>query len=573
MKHFSYLKRLFVFAFQNNPLLYVALFISAASVLLEIAAMASLVPLMAVASGQPLQSYVLLTQYLALVGLAPDARGLILLFIFLFMLRLVTQFASQALVILLSRRLFTQMSTRAFRNLLGVIPIREVEQSSIGSYIALAGDEAFRASSLVGQMSQLIGNMLLASLYFVAIWKFSSAVAFAVSVFLLVTFTLMLRAFRVIHRLGHIQVEQSRAASSLFLDALNGLRTVRAYSAEHFVDANYRHQLHNYKRTLVTIDIVSLLTRLAPAILLFAAAAIYIYQSPSTLGNSTEFAFLVTVVLLLMRFFPVVGQTVGIAQRVIADARAGRDVTELVGKRHSYVAPVETGKDLLVSDVDMRDVYFSYRSGNPILHGINIRLHKGKSYAFIGRSGAGKSTVMDLLLRFYEPETGVILIDDCNISGIDEWKVRQRILLVAQETTIFNDTVGNNIRFGIPASDADVMRACQIACINDLIDYLPNGLDTMLDYRGTNMSGGQRQRIGLARALLRQAPVLLLDESTSALDAETRSRVVTNLKHAYKDKILVFVTHDANIIQSVDEVLDISQINQQYSNVKAGADT
>jgi ABC-type multidrug transport system fused ATPase/permease subunit len=382
----------------------------------------------------------------------------------------------------------------------------------------------------------------------------------------------MLKAFRVIHRLGHIQVEQSRAASSLFLDALNGLRTVRAYGAEEFVDASYRYQLRDYIRTLLTIDIVSLLTRLVPGVLLFVGAAIYIFQTPNTMGGSAEFAFIVTAVLLLMRFFPVVGQTVGIAQSVIADARAGRDVTELVGKRQSYTRPVMTEEDLRVSEVDMRGVGFSYRPDNPILHGVNLRLQSGMSYAFIGRSGSGKSTVMDLLLRFYEPETGVILIDGVNTSDIDDWQVRQRILLVAQETTVFNDTVGNNIRFGIRASDADVMNACKIACIDDLIDDLSNGLDTMLDYRGTNLSGGQRQRIGLARALLRHAPVLLLDESTSALDAETRSRVVANLKHAYKDKILVFVTHDANIIQSVDEVIDISQINQHYSRSKAETD-
>jgi hypothetical protein len=198
LKHFLYLKKLLTFAFDKNPLLYVALLISAFSVLLEIAAMTSLIPMAAVASGQQLQSQALLTHALAMIGLVPDTRGLILLFIFLFMLRLLTQLASQALVVFLSKRLFEQMSTYAFHNLLGAIPIREVEQSSIGSYIALAGDEAFRASSLIGQLSQLVGNVLLAGLYFVAIWKFSGAVAFAVFIFLSVTFTLMLRAFRAI---------------------------------------------------------------------------------------------------------------------------------------------------------------------------------------------------------------------------------------------------------------------------------------------------------------------------------------------------------------------------------------
>jgi ABC-type bacteriocin/lantibiotic exporter with double-glycine peptidase domain len=355
---------------------------------------------------------------------------------------------------------------------------------------------------------------------------------------------------------------QSRAASSLFLDALNGLRTVRAYGAENFVDKKYSSQLREYIRTLVRIDIVGLLTRTVPALLLFTAAAVYTYQAPFAMDNTSNFAFGVTVVLLLMRFFPVVGQTVGIVQRVVADARAGRDVTELVSKQCSYSEPQTTLNTIRVIEVSMRNICFSYRRDIPVLHDVNIRLQSGRSYALIGRSGSGKSTVMDLLLRFYEPESGGILINGDSAIDISERQVRKRILLVAQETTIFNDTIANNIRFGIEASDAEVMRACQIACIDDLVADLPHGLDTLLDYRGTNLSGGQRQRIGLARALLRHAPVLLLDESTSALDSDTRSRVVANLKNAYKDKILVFVTHDTNIINSVDEVLDISKINQ-----------
>ena len=562
LKQFSYLKALVAFAFRENPLLYLALLITAISVALEVAAMASLMPLARVAAGQVVESGGALASLLARVGLAFDVRGLLLLFIALFAARLVTQFAGQSLVFLLSRRLFSQMSASAFHSLLGVIPIKDIERASIGSYIALAGDEAFRASGLITQLSQLLSNAILAGLYFLAIWSFSEEVALAVVLFLSVTLALMLEAFRASHRLGSLQVEQSRAAGSLFLDALNGLRTVRAYAAEQFVEASYRQQLRGYMKTLVSIDIINSLTRLGPALLLFAAAAAYTLLASVHFGDSADFAFMVTVLLLLMRFFPVVGQTVSIALRVIADARAGRDVTNLMSKQRPYGNSTVKTATAPVAEIDVRHVCFSHSVDKKVLQNLSFTLKRGRTYALIGPSGSGKSTLMDLLLRFYEPDSGQILVDGANVKIIDERQLRHRILLVAQETAIFNDTLGNNVRFGVDASDDEVMHACKMACIDDLVDELPNGLDTILSYRGTNLSGGQRQRIGLARALLRHVPVLMLDESTSALDAETRSRVVANLKVEYRDKILVFVTHDVNIINSVGEVLDMAVLNQ-----------
>jgi ABC-type bacteriocin/lantibiotic exporter with double-glycine peptidase domain len=564
LKQFAYLKALLAFAFRENPLLYLALLISALSVAIEVAAMVVLMPLANLASGGPIQGDVgAIGHLLSSLNLQVDARGLLLLFVALFSGRVLSQFLGQSLIFFLSRRLFAQMTTRAFHSLLSIVPIREVERKSIGSYITLAGDEAFRASGLITHLSQLVNQTLLAGLYFIAIWSFSQRVAIAVVLFLVVTLALMLEAFRASHHLGSRQVEQSQAAGSLFLDALNGLRTVRAYAAEQFVEASYRKQLRQYVWTLFSIDAISLLTRLGPALLLFMSAGVYVYLSPPVLGEAGDFATLIVMGLLLMRFFPVVGQTVSIGLKVISDARAGRDVTDLLDKhRASESAAPQTASPLPVDEITLEGACFAHTADKPVLDNVTFSLKRGKSYALIGRSGSGKSTLMDLLLRFYEPDAGSILVDGTDVKKIGERQLRRRILLVNQETTIFNDTVGNNVRFGLNATSHEVMRACQIACIDDLIAELPNGLDAMLTYRGTNLSGGQRQRIGLARALLRLPPVLLLDESTSALDAETRLRVVEHLKAEYRDKILVFVTHDANIIESVDEVLDLAELNR-----------
>lgn len=564
MKRLAYLRVLVAFAFKENPLLYVALMVSTGSVFLELAAMTTLMPLASVASGgHAISTSSGLGRLFEYFGVIPDGPALLLLFVSLFGLRVVSQFIGQVLIQYLSKQLLHQLATRAFYALLTAIPMREIEKQSIGSYISLVGDESFRASTLVTNMSQFVTQLLLAGLYFAAIWSYSASVAYVVLGFLGITFLLLLEAFRSSHRLGSIQIEQSHSAGSLFLDALNGLRSVRAFSAEDFVSTGYRNMMRNYMRTLFRIEVLNLLTRLGPAlILLIATAAFTLY--PKVLGSElANFAFAATIVIFMLRFFPVVGQTLNIALRVISDARAGRDVTHLVQQATmpKPALPKAAGAGQKVGEIHIQNVGFSHVPGKPVLRNISLRLAKGQSYAVIGRSGSGKSSLMDLMLGFAVPDAGCILIDGVPSTEISEQELRKKILLVTQDTTIFNDTLGNNIRFGAVASDAEVLEACRVAGVDQFLDELPMGLNTLLTYRGMNLSGGQRQRIGIARAVLRQPAVLLLDESTSALDAATREQVLSNLINAFRDRIIVFVTHDIHVIEVVNQILDMALIN------------
>jgi ABC-type bacteriocin/lantibiotic exporter with double-glycine peptidase domain len=165
---------------------------------------------------------------------------------------------------------------------------------------------------------------------------------------------------------------------------------------------------------------------------------------------------------------------------------------------------------------------------------------------------------LDLLLGFFSAAKGSILVNEVPSDERSQGDLRGKIILVAQDAAIFNDTMESNLRLGKETSHEDVERACRIACIHEFIEEMPDGYGTVLNYRGTNLSGGQKQRIGIARAVLRHPDVLLLDESTSALDAATREQVVGNLLKEFKERILVFVTHDAFVMSMVDEVIDLS---------------
>jgi ABC-type bacteriocin/lantibiotic exporter with double-glycine peptidase domain len=277
-------------------------------------------------------------------------------------------------------------------------------------------------------------------------------------------------------------------------------------------------------------------------------------------------------IILLMRFFPIVGQGLNLALRVIADARAGRDVTQIIGQYQETsrrrTSRSEVGK---IEQIEANEIDFQHIDGKPLLQDFWARFVKGRSYALIGVSGSGKSTFLDLLLGFFSPSQGQILVNGLQLGEEEMGRLRGRIILVAQDTAIFNDSVANNLRLGAETTFEEVKRACRVACIDEFINDLPNGYETVLNYKGTNFSGGQKQRIGIARAVLRQPDVLLLDESTSALDGSTRERVVANLLTEFRDRILVFVTHDEYVASKVDIVLRMDQINSAGGTIVPSA--
>ncbi len=322
--------------------------------------------------------------------------------------------------------------------------------------------------------------------------------------FLSVSLLSLIEAFRISHRLGHRQVEESQIANTIFLDALNGLRSVRSFSAEDYVAEKYRIGIRQYMRTTALIEIISLSARSGPALFLLACVGVVAAIPATSSRLELDLPFLVTIIILLMRFFPIAGQTLNIALRVISDARSGRDVTHLIEEYRD--SPRDAGGSRRLGKIDMIDVVdlgFRHAAEKPVLQGLELSLKKGRSYALAGLSGSGKSTFLDLLLGFFGPDEGKILINGEAIDRFTSSELRQKILLVAQEATIFNDTLANNLKMGLEVSEEDIERACRIACIDDFISELPNGYETLLQYRGNNLSGGQKQRLGIARAVLR----------------------------------------------------------------------
>jgi ABC-type bacteriocin/lantibiotic exporter with double-glycine peptidase domain len=555
-----YIARLVKFAFATNPALYLAVALSFLAVAVELAAISSLLPISALALNQPIPpSFPVLV--LTHLGLQPNFKSLVGFFVVLFAVRLTINLASQGMAMHFGKKLLAQLASRAFRNIMEGSNLREIEKKSIGYFISLAGDESFRASNIVILITQLVGVLTLAALYFCAIAIYSPWTAVGVAVFLLATGLILLGTFRRSQLLGDVQIEQSRSAGSLFIDALNGLRTVRALSAEEYVTSNYASRMFEYVWTLFKIDFISLLSRVLPGLLLLVGVLVLVVFIPFSHQSQMAQASLITSLVLLLRFFPVTGQALASLMRLVSDTKAARDVLSIVMADPRLARPLASQLEIgSVTNVDMRAIDFSHNPTKPVLRSFSAGFQRGKSYALLGPSGSGKSSLFDLLLGFYPLDGGEILINQRSISDIGHEKLREHIRLVGQHTVIFNDTIENNVRFGDSASLEQVKNACRLACIHDVIDSMPNGYQTTLRYQGTNLSGGQKQRIGVARALLRQPEVLLLDEVTAGLDHETRDQLVSNILREFRSRIVVFATHDRELASRVDEVISISQL-------------
>ena len=207
--------------------------------------------------------------------------------------------------------------------------------------------------------------------------------------------------------------------------------------------------------------------------------------------------------------------------------------------------------------IEFNNVNFSYAENN-ILNNINLKIESGKKTAFVGLSGSGKSTLVNLLLRFYDNYTGNIKIDNLDIKSLSLFDLRENISLITQETLLFNESILDNIRYGdMSCDDKKIKEIANLSGVNKFADELPDKLNTIVGESGIKLSGGQRQRIAIARALVKNAPILVMDEATSSLDNLTEREIQNALDELMKDKTTIIIAHRLSTIQNADIIFTI----------------
>lgn len=211
-------------------------------------------------------------------------------------------------------------------------------------------------------------------------------------------------------------------------------------------------------------------------------------------------------------------------------------------------------------EIKFNRVSFHYKSNRPILKNISLTIKPGQKVAFVGSSGAGKSTLMKLLYRFYDPTEGTIEIDGAPIDQVTQQSLRQHIGIVPQDTVLFNSTIGDNIRYGnVKATEQDIQNAIQHAYLQDFIDQLPDGVDTLVGERGLKLSGGEKQRVAIARTILKHPPILLFDEATSSLDSHSEQYILKAINEVSKNHTSVMIAHRLSTIVDADVIFVLHQ--------------
>ncbi len=342
-------------------------------------------------------------------------------------------------------------------------------------------------------------------------------------------------------------------------ETLGGLRIVKAFLAEDKMQRRFDDVNNSYRRSMVRMSVrqasahpVSEFMGTTLIVLVLWGGGLIILGNHSTMDASL---FIYYLVMLYNIINPIKDLS-----KAYYNIPIGMGCWERVDKILSAVNPIcenpsPHSLSAFDSEIRFRHVGFSYTEGRPVLRDINLTVPKGKTIALVGQSGSGKSTLVDLVPRFHDVGEGEILIDGTNIKEVRVRDLRALIGNVNQEAILFNDTFFNNIAFGVEgATREQVVEAARIANAHDFIMETPNGYDTYIGDRGCLLSGGQRQRISIARAILKNPPILILDEATSALDTESERLVQEALERLMKSRTTIAIAHRLSTIRSADEI-------------------
>ena len=431
-------------------------------------------------------------------------------------------------------------------------------------------------ASVVNSLKSLIRDPLMIIGIFIALFSFSPKLtAYSLIVLPIAGGIISYLASRLKKRAQMSQETMGRINNELD-ETLTGMRVIKAFVAEKHMGAKFAQEVRQYGRHIFKLAAKQNLAQPVAEVIGIGAACIIIFMGGEmVLSGKIPSSVFLTFLVMFSQILPPAKAFASAFSNVQRGIASGERVFEIIDSEYK-VREQEGAIEVtsLEEAIKFENVSFAYEDKS-ILKGIDFELPKGKVIALVGPSGAGKSTVSDLIPRFYDPQEGKVLLDGRDLKVYKISALRRMIGVVAQESILFNDTIKNNITFGQEATEDEIIKAAKNANAHEFIEALEEGYEAVIGEGGSKLSGGQRQRLSIARALLKNPPLLILDEATSALDSESEKLVQEAIYNLMQNRTTLVIAHRLSTIQNADEILvlqegEIMQRGNHESLMKQG---
>ena len=476
-------------------------------------------------------------------------------------LRGVTNFISNYCLAWVSGKVVMTMRRRLFKHLM-FMPVSFFDRNSTGKLLSrITYDSEMIASSSSGSLITIVREgayiiSLLAVMFYTS-WELT-LVLFVIGPIIAVLITIVSKIFRKLSKNLQDSMGELTATTE---QMLKGHKVVISFGGQFVEEERFNKVSNNMRRKgmkMVTADsisdpVVQIIASFALVAVLFLATTPLIAEDNLSAGS---FTVVFSSMLAMMRPLKSLTNVNSQFQRGMAACQTLFAILDLEPEKDSGTYKAEPAK----GELEFKNVSFAYQGKEELaLNNISFSVPAGKTVALVGRSGSGKSTIANLVTRFYDIEQGEILLDGVNIQDYRLSNLRENCAVVSQQVHLFNDTIANNIAYAAQDkySREEIIAAAKAAYALEFIEKLPQGFDTVIGENGASLSGGQRQRLAIARALLRNSPVLILDEATSALDTESERAIQSALDELKKDRTVIVIAHRLSTIENADEILVI----------------
>ena len=470
----------------------------------------------------------------------------------------VTSFVLSQILGVAAQRAITEMRKRVQAHI-ERLPIAFFDSTQSGQLISRIMSDAEGIRNLVGTgLGQILGSLVTAVIAIGVLLYLNWQLTIATIIVLLIFGGALLYAFKVLRPIFRERGEINAQVTGRLGESLGGIRIVKAYTAEKREELSFARGAHRLFRNVAkTVTGVSAISSFSSVVIGAVAVVMIVIGGNAVQGGTMTLGdFLMYISFTFLLAMPVIELTSIGTQ--LTEALAGLDrIREVMAmttedEKDRELEPLTT----IEGTLEFENVEFEYEKGVPVLRGISFKADAGTTTALVGSSGSGKSTILSLVLNFIKPTGGSIRIDGKDLRAVRLRDYRRNLGVVLQDNFLFDGTILENIRFANPEADfGTIKEMCRIANADEFIENFPNGYETVVGERGVKLSGGQRQRIAIARALLADPRILILDEATSSLDSESEALIQEGLANLRQGRTTFVIAHRLSTIRSADQIL------------------